>query len=49
MMGVCDVSGEPLIHRADDKEDVVNHRFSLFLESKDLILDYFGADNGFVR
>ena len=47
--GVCDVSGEPLIHRADDKEDVVNHRFSLFLDSKDLILDYFGSQKWFLR
>ena len=45
--GVCDVSGETLVHRPDDKVDVVNHRFSLFLDNKDAILNYFGTDKVF--
>lgn len=39
--GVCDVTGEALIQRDDDKEDVVRHRMSVFDETIGPVLDYF--------
>lgn len=39
--GVCDQSGEALITRADDKEEVIRHRLKVFHENtKDLLKHY---------
>jgi adenylate kinase len=39
--GVCDVSGEPLVHRDDDKAEVVKRRLLLYKEGIQSILDYY--------
>lgn len=39
--GVCDVSGEKLIHRDDDKEDVVKNRLAIYRNSIVDILNYY--------
>ena len=43
--GLCDVSGEPLIHRDDDKSEVVENRFKVYGETKAEIIDFYGSDN----
>jgi adenylate kinase len=43
--GVCDVTGEQLIQRADDKEEVVRERMNVFEATIDPILEFFN-DNG---
>ena len=43
--GLCDVSGEPLIHREDDKTEVVENRFKVYGETKAEIIDFYGSDN----
>ena len=43
--GVCDISGEPLIHRDDDKEAVIKKRLQVFAESIKAILSYY-SDSG---
>lgn len=45
--GVCDISGEVLVHREDDQAVVVDRRFKLFIESRDAILGCFGHDSVF--
>ena len=42
---MCDVSGEPLIHREDDKTEVVENRFKVYGETKAEIIDFYGTDN----
>lgn len=39
--GVCDISGEKLIHRDDDKEEVVKNRLKIYRESIAEILDFY--------
>jgi len=39
--GVCDVSGEPLIHRKDDNEDTVRNRLDVFKASIFPVLDFY--------
>ena len=39
--GVCDISGEPLVQRDDDKEDVVRNRMKVFDETNGPVLQYF--------
>ena len=39
--GICDVTGEPLIHRDDDKEDVVRNRMEVFENTITPVLDYY--------
>lgn len=39
--GVCDVTGEPLVHRDDDKEDVIRNRMSIFEETIDPMLNFY--------
>lgn len=43
--GICDVTGEPLIQRADDKEEIVRERMNVFEATIDPILEYF-SNNG---
>ena len=39
--GICDVTGEPLIQRNDDKEEVVRERMNVFEATIDPILEFF--------
>lgn len=39
--GVCDVTGEPLIQRDDDKEDVVRNRMEVFENTIQPVLDFY--------
>lgn len=39
--GICDVTGEALIHRDDDKEEVIRGRMKVFANSIGPILDYY--------
>ncbi|MDD0854487.1 nucleoside monophosphate kinase [Halobacteriovorax sp. GB3] len=39
--GKCDVSGEDLIHRDDDKEEVVRNRIDVFKKTIEPVLDYY--------
>jgi len=39
--GVCDVTGEPLIQREDDKEEVVRNRMEVFQETITPVLEYY--------
>lgn len=39
--GKCDVSGEDLIHRDDDKEDVVRNRLNVFKSTIEPVLEYY--------
>lgn len=39
--GVCDVTGEPLIQRDDDKEEVVRKRMDVFEETINPVVDYY--------
>ena len=39
--GICDESGEELVHRKDDNEDVVRNRLNVFKETIDPVLDYY--------
>lgn len=43
--GICDVSGETLIHRKDDTEEVVRNRLNVFKNAIDPIIDYYKKDN----
>jgi adenylate kinase len=39
--GVCDVSGEALVHRNDDKEDVVKNRLTVYLDNIEPVIGYY--------
>ena len=39
--GVCDVSGEVLVTRADDKEEVIKSRLNIFHRETKPLLDYY--------
>lgn len=39
--GICDVTGEPLVHRDDDQEDVVRSRMEVFEDTIHPVLDYY--------
>lgn len=41
--GKCDVSGEELIHRDDDKEDVVRNRLEVFENTIGPMLEYYSS------
>lgn len=47
--GVCDVSGEKLIQRDDDKEEVVRSRMKVFENTIEPVLAYYEAKNCLVR
>lgn len=46
--GKCDVSGENLIHREDDREDVVRNRMSVFTAEIEPMLEYY-RDRGLLE
>lgn len=39
--GICDVSGEPLVHRKDDTEQVVRNRMNVFKDNIKPVLSYY--------
>ena len=43
--GICDVTGEALIQRDDDKEEVVRERMNVFEATIDPILEFFNNNN----
>ncbi|MFZ2587370.1 MAG: adenylate kinase [Alphaproteobacteria bacterium] len=47
--GKCDDTGESLIHRDDDKPDVVRHRFEIYTKNTQPVLDHFAADGRLKR
>ena len=46
--GICDVTGEALIQRDDDKEDVVRERMNVFEATIDPILEFFNNNDNLV-
>lgn len=44
VFGTCDVTGEKLVHRDDDKEQVVRHRFEVYMKNTRPILEHYKAD-----
>jgi adenylate kinase len=50
IMGVCDKCGSKnLVQRADDKEEVIQNRLSVFAETINPVLDYYQDQNRLVR
>ncbi len=47
--GVCDVTGEPLIQRDDDREEVVRKRMAVFSETMEPIVEYYNSMNALVK
>lgn len=43
--GICDITGEPLIQRDDDKEEIVRERMNIFEATIDPILEFFSNNN----
>ena len=41
--GVCDVCGQPLVLRDDDKPETVQHRLSVYHAQTQPLIDYYGA------
>ena len=41
--GVCDISGEALVHRDDDKEQVVRNRLEIYNSGIESILSYYNG------
>lgn len=39
--GICDVSGEELVHRKDDTEETVRNRMKVFKDNIDPVLSYY--------
>jgi len=39
--GICDVTGEPLIHRDDDKEEVIRNRMDVFTSTIEPVLEFY--------
>ncbi len=47
--GKCDESGEDLVHRTDDKEEVVRERLKVFNENNTSLLDFYSKDKRLVK
>lgn len=47
--GVCDETGEPLIHRADDRPDTVRTRLAVYREATAPLIGYYEAKGLLVR
>jgi len=43
--GICDVSGETLISRSDDKKDVIKKRIAVFYEQTKALLNHYKQQN----
>lgn len=46
--GVCDVTGEVLVHRDDDKEEVIRNRMSIFEETIGPLLNFYETKENLV-
>jgi adenylate kinase len=42
--GHCDITGEALVHRDDDKPEVVKHRFDIYQKNTRPVLKHYQAD-----
>ena len=40
--GIDDVTGEPLVHRGDDKEDTIRNRLSTYHAQTEVLVDFYG-------
>ena len=49
MAGVCDITGEELIQRDDDKEEVVRDRMKVFNETMQPVIDKYRSLNALVE
>jgi len=47
--GVCDVTGEELIHRDDDKEEVVRNRMEVFNSTIGPVVDYYTSSKKLIE
>ena len=47
--GKCDISGEDLIHREDDKESVVRNRLKVFENTIEAMLSYYNDKGSLVK
>jgi adenylate kinase len=47
--GVCDVTGEPLIQRDDDREEIVRKRMEVFESTNGPVVDYYAALGKLIR
>lgn len=47
--GHCDVTGEKLVHRDDDKPDVVTHRFDIYQKNTRPVLEHYESDGRLKR
>lgn len=47
--GVCDITGEALVHRDDDKEDIVRSRMEIFQNSINPILSFYDSSDNLDR
>lgn len=45
--GVCDDSGEPLVHRADDQPETVRRRLDVYRELTEPLIDYYEGHGPF--
>ncbi len=43
--GICDACGTELVHRSDDKPELVKQRLSVYHELTQPLVDYYGAKN----
>ena len=43
--GLDDITGEPLIHRDDDKEETIKNRLKVFHENNKAVLDHYDSQN----
>ena len=48
MPGVCDLCGNPLTHREDDREETVRERLRVYHKNNEDLLKYF-QDQGLLR
>lgn len=46
--GICDICGEPLVHRADDNPETVGERLNVYFEQTHPLLDFY-SEKGIVK
>ena len=47
--GICDVSGEELVHRKDDKEEVVRKRIQVYASHQAEMVEFYSNKGELVR
>lgn len=47
--GVCDITGQPLVQREDDREEVIKERFEVFRRSTEDLLKYYSEKGRLVN